>query len=1239
MSQLSEIVSKIISLNSTLFQEMCDEIILRNYPSHKDFGRSGMALGKEETKPGTPDSYILLDNDLFVFNEMTKDKSGGLKKLIDDFNKCVDEEKTGIKKEKIQTITFCASFELKPSQSNQLNELCKKEDILMDFWGINRIARNILLQNSDLGNMYLDIPLNRSQWVTLDTFVENYNRAGKQIATPLNNPFLHREKEIKQLVGLINEHHISIVSGPAGTGKSKLCVEVLNRLLREQPSTLIWVNSFDSDSIVNDLKSKLSVKSQTILFIDDAHRISHFEQILQFLKNSSYDKVKILVTVRDYAAGDFSEHISEFDFETININRLKDEELRDILINDPFTIKNEESVHKILDLAKGNVRLALMLAKLNGVNEDMSTLNNTEDAFELYFKTFLKDSSELKNDSVINTMALITFFSSIDLNTNDFDHILKIFKLNKNEFVSNVELLSRSELISIYKDEIKIVEQNLGIYFFNKAFFQLKSLDFDILLNNYFPRYDYRFKDCVISANNSFSHENVVEAIKPILLNFARLSTINLIGFYELFWFIIPDQTIEYMLQLGLQGEPKLIERYKFTYSNNEFSSQKRNIFGLLSHFARRPSEYLKNAFLATLEFVRRNPETANEFHHTIREYLGFDFQDVQYGYYKQRTLLDVIIKGADEEKQLEKELFYEIGKMLLKHKFQQVKPIYGNSLSIYSYDVKKGTIIEELRNDIWNRVLIHFNSYENESLELLESCASMHPDNNTELMQYDLEFILKIINNKLNPEIFEHCRYVQKQIWWCKKSNVNHKSFKELSTSFYCELYQFYRALDRGFLNGVRRYEQDDGLDHKVYDEEKNKEITTYVFSKYSQNSITFYEDFKYIYKATKAKWGITGLSFDIAVNAIFENNFKKGLELLSTIVKEDNEINYIAYWPFTNYLDSEQKSIEIFQVINEGDYNLKTNLLLSFFERLNVESLYNKASADIINWANNASQNFSISFQNLEKYLKADSELFYKVLSVLNNKMKEGVKIYFFGSLFEKYTNLFSNHITTLKETYLLQDFLESSFDYDSKGLKQLCLYYPEFLLEYFEYYYNTTELKRPNREHRDRYNFVWNNEALIERMESILDFIIDKEHYYGINDHPGGNLFEKLKTEETKKAISFLRSYIIKHTNSPQHLTIIMDIVHKRFPDEKENFIKTHLTNNKDKSIFEKVRWTYQQAVWNGNANPELIRAKRWEEVLSYVNSLPEDIMLLPIQNFIKEEIDRQKEYSRRINKRSR
>ncbi|WP_040879717.1 hypothetical protein [Galbibacter orientalis] len=314
-----------------------------------------------------------------------------------------------------------------------------------------------------------------------------------------------------------------------------------------------------------------------------------------------------------------------------------------------------------------------------------------------------------------------------------------------------------------------------------------------------------------------------------------------------------------------------------------------------------------------------------------------------------------------------------------------------------------------------------------------------------------------------------------------------------------------------------------------------------------------------------------------------------------------------------------------------------MHNGLILCYFERLKVKKLYHKTAIDIVEWSQTASENFSISFENLEKYLKADSKLFHKILSSLNKKMKEGLRIYFYGSLFEKYVNLFTDDIKILKETYLLQDFTQAHFDYDSEGLEQLCIFYPEFLLEYFEYYYSISELKRPNREHRDKYNFVWKNEDLIERMESILDYIIDKEHYYGISDHPTGNLFEQLKPEESKRAISFLRTYMIKHTNSPEHLTVVMDIVHKKFANEKESFIKTHLIKNKDKAVFEKVRWIYQQAVWSGNEDPDLIRAKRWEEVLGYINSLPEDIMLLPIQNYIKEIIERNKEYSRRNKKR--
>ena len=61
MTTLTEITNKIESLNSTHFQEMCDEIMFRRYPRYKSLSRSGMAKSVDETKVGTPDSYILLE--------------------------------------------------------------------------------------------------------------------------------------------------------------------------------------------------------------------------------------------------------------------------------------------------------------------------------------------------------------------------------------------------------------------------------------------------------------------------------------------------------------------------------------------------------------------------------------------------------------------------------------------------------------------------------------------------------------------------------------------------------------------------------------------------------------------------------------------------------------------------------------------------------------------------------------------------------------------------------------------------------------------------------------------------------------------------------------------------------------------------------------------------------------------------------------------------------------------------
>lgn len=1226
MSQISEITTKIIALNSTLFQEMCDEIVLRENPNYKDFGRSGKAIGKEETKPGTPDSYILLSNDKYVFIESTKDNSKG--KLKGDFDKCINFEKTGISKDRIQTIAFCVSYKLSPAQSNELNNLCNQHNITMDLWSIDRLSRNILYQNPDLGNKYLDIPLDKSQWVRLKSFIDNYNSAGKQISTPLDNPFFHREKEIDSITESIKNHHLTIVSGVSGSGKSKIVVEILNRIERES-SVQIWVNSFDSDSITEDLIGKLSQERDTVLFIDDAHRVSHFQQILRFLKNSNYKKVKLIVTVRDYAEKDFNKHIFDYDTNTIKVDRLSDTEITDILKSEPFGISEYDVIRKILKISQGNIRLCLMLVRIHEVYQDIDSLNDVGKVFDFYFNTFLYDSDDLNDPDVIRIMAFLTFFGFTDMYSEDFVNRLKIMNIEQEMFYQKIGLLNKMELVSIYNDEIKVVEQNLGIYFFDKAFFKLDLLSFTDLLENYFTIFLERFKDCIISVNNNFSHENLVKKTKHPLIQYANQQDSDLNKFFELFWFIIPDKALEYIFELSTLGTPIKVREYNFqNYDNRISADENSDFFKLVIPFLKRPTIYLKNTIQASFEYVRRNPKTSQELISIFREYLSIKSSDVQYGFYRQSTLLEVILDGISNNRQLEKEVFYPVGIELLKHTFQNVRFEYDNTFYLDHYTPKNSSI-KEIRETVWKTLYDNFNDYPNLSIELMMSCARMHPDNSKELMSFDIERILTIISKKLNPNVFEHCRYVHEQIWWCRRCKVDHKLFDELLQEYVCDTFELYQILDRSKINKSRRFEIDERLPHLEYKKLKNEEIQLFIIDKYIEDVEQLYYDYECIKKSSEK--GL-GHSFDVGVSAIYDSDIHKGNQLLEFILERGNVINYIPYWPFGNMLDKEAEAITIFEIISRINYSLKTIVLLVYFERLQVESLFQVNSQRIEAWAEGIQSNesFSIYFDALIKYTKYEQRLFEKILPILTEKIVNGTRV-FIGELSDEFINSLKSKIDILKSFYLVQDICSYQFDYDNYIFKKICEIDSNFLLEYFKIFYDISshydvpEFKSKHENYRDNYSFIWDSPVLIVLMSNVLDLVIEKEYYLGINDHKIGIFFENLSSPTKEKAVSFLKDYMRLKTNSPKHLNAVMDVINKKFPNLQEEFIKYHLSINKSKNVFEQVYWIYSQGIWSGNDNPALIRSKRWKKVIEYINSMDDELSLIPIKNLINEKIE--------------
>ena len=62
MGRFHTIQNALISINETVFQDLCDCLLFRTICNRFSYSRTGSQVGKQKTTKGTPDSYVLLDN-------------------------------------------------------------------------------------------------------------------------------------------------------------------------------------------------------------------------------------------------------------------------------------------------------------------------------------------------------------------------------------------------------------------------------------------------------------------------------------------------------------------------------------------------------------------------------------------------------------------------------------------------------------------------------------------------------------------------------------------------------------------------------------------------------------------------------------------------------------------------------------------------------------------------------------------------------------------------------------------------------------------------------------------------------------------------------------------------------------------------------------------------------------------------------------------------------------------------
>lgn len=1267
MSRLQTIENRLKEINGTVFQELCDSYLTIRDNNYLAISRTGSQTGKQKTTKGTPDTFFQLPNGNFLYSEITTDTSTK-NKLANDIKACFDPDKTKIPVEKIQEIILCFNWNIDQDKITELNTLAQsyKADIRIRYLMLQELALELHLNHRDLAHHYLGLPLDTGQIVSIENFIKEYDRASKGIATPLNNTFLHRETELEELSNAIDSHDFIILTGAPGVGKTKLALEAINSYLLKNESYEAYCVSYKSHTLLDDLYQYFNVDKDYILFVDDANRIDAFEQITGFFKANRNGKLKIIITVRDYAFQEIGRKCQEFSTQRIDLFKLSDEQIIDIIKSKPFEILNSNYYDKIVRISEGNPRLAIMISLYAKQVNNLDALNDVSDLFEKYFSTFIKDDGEFENPLNIKCLGLIAFFYTIPYKNREItESILKEFDISYNDFIDTIDTLDKLELVEIQFEHVKVPEQNLATFFFYKAFIKDNLLSFSTLLKNYFENYKNRFTDSIIPANNTFGPQNVMDKIKPDLVDYWKhisSDSKKSFDFLNSFWFYLQDQTLEFSYQ-QIEAFPKAEETtYDTSYETNQFNYDKDEIIELLGNFFRLNSKNLKDSIGLLFEYVSRKPDKLPELTHKIRELLIFDRDDEYSNFYRQKTLFDILIEGVEKNDELLSTSFFELAKTFLSHKFQQFKGGRKNSFIHYQYPIPNNVTIQEFRTKIWNSLESSFDSRPIMAFSLLKNYSRVHPDVNKEIMSFDIPFVLKIIDKHLTNENFEHCKYVQNQIRWFRRHDFDLPEFSNLTNRFVNETYLAFLKIDWDRFRDKEMYEFDD---FREYERLKEAEIRSSFILSNEDEINDFYDTFILLKNSADNNWNYNN-ALDFIIDANCSLDLKIGLALLKKVIENRNDIDYVPRVVFRNQLKNANASNDIWYVFHnkhfrknnlkgilnnlkkfwlilsennynvsksfrkykqpqQKDFNLRELWELSFYDYID-DSLINKNLSDsLIETISKMDNPNTIHFDRLERFLKVTPNLFQLILKLITEKNeKEGTRLQVWMDFFSKHFESLGDDIELIKKAYIQQNLIHHHFDYQGKGLLEILKVDKNFLIEFVESLYTSTERHSLSGDHRNM-SYVWNIDDIEDTLVQVFDLVIEKDLYFGISEHYCNVFFRNLKDEERLRADNFIRQYVTDNNSDYQKMQIVVDLIRHSRKELFEEIFLLFISINQDKETFGKLMWRGNGGTYSGDVIIGDIQASEWRNLLEITNKSDVGIKLIPIKNYITEQIE--------------
>lgn len=1222
---LQKIQNALININETVFQDLGDCYFYAKSGSCGTINRRGSQVGKQKTKKGTPDTSILLPNGKYILIEYSTNITKGVAKLLSDVSNCLDYSKTGILLNDIEKIIICFNFNLKSSEEQELLSQVSSSNIKLELYNLDTLSLDLKLNYRHLVNEYLDLPIDTGQIVSIDSFIQEYNNASKGISTPLDNLFLHREKELQELKDIILKEDLVVLYGAPGVGKTKLALETIKDFVKENPCYTAYCISYKNASLIEDLQRYMDFDKDYVLFVDDANRIDSIGQIIGFYKTSRRGKLKVVITVRDYAYSTIEKVCANLLHTSYTINVLTDEQIKDIVKAEPFCILNTRYHKEIVRIANGNPRIAIMVALLAIEKQDIYALYDLSDLFEKYFSTFVSDNGEFADDTNVKILGVIAFFYTLPYKDKDFvTDILNNFEIGDYaSFIDHIDILEKLELIEIQYDYVKISEQNLSTYFFYKSFIKENLLSFEVLLNSYFIKNKHRFDDCIVPTCNTFGYENVRDKIKTSLVKYCKsiLDDKELsLELLSVFGFFIPEETMKFIYDVIDCLPENDTSYYRIDNDNTHDNYLKQDkIIELLSGFYMYPGDNFTSSLELSFEYVRKQPQLLTELLNKIKSVLSINCNDEQTGFVRQNNLYRLLIDNVNKNDLLYIKAFYELSKLFLSFRFEHTEFGRNNTFTISYNTISCNKYINGLRKSIWDCICMNFTE---DALQLLENYIKPTLKTVKEIIEYDIPFICLIIEKHFSSDSYLHCKFVQGYIRWCKNNKVTYHLFEYLSQKYINSTYELFLKISWDRYRDKCIYDFDN---YKEYNKFKEEEIRKSIVFNDLEDVDTFYNDFLYITEIELTKnneFNNYDKTLDVVVEQTFKNSFELGSHLLKLIMK-NNTINYIPkLWQYTAQNNMEQ----IWETIqSEEMYVKKENWEISFYKCLSENLVCDKYIDAVKNTIAKWHSKYLINLDCLNGFINAYPSLLEELLGIIVKKIENGDEVHIDKFCFkETCIKLVDTNIKLFEKAYLQQIILQQYFDYENDIFIEILMKDPYFLIEYISALYLNDDTNSYS------YNIhnlsvVWDLEDIEIILKELFNKVSEKYVHIFSNEHFCNSFFMNLPIEKKDRARNFLERYCNENYTDYRKVNIVVDIVRHTMKDIYNRILTSYVSLTQDVNLFSNIKWCASGGIYSGNVIIGDIQAAEWNNVLSVLNKSEIGYKLIPIKQYVNSQVE--------------